>query len=175
MKALLYLTIVVLHSLGLAKVSFAQSCTISEKTPRSCACNNGTYTIYDYTYRDLQHRVCRTSSDPCTCPAPGNGFNATIVPNTSSGPSGSYLNSCRNCHLHGNTLTCASCKDRHGSWETNVSLDISTCGGGIENVNGRLMCPGRPEPVSAAPPPIGGNIDWSTVRPNGREGMGRTR
>jgi len=127
---------------------YAQQCTLSGSSPKQCVCNSGSHTIYEHTYTDLQGRVCRTSSDPCLCPANSGATQGTVSagqPSTSQGalPRGTYQESCSNCRTTGAVLRCSSCKDGSGSWSNDPTLNTSNCAGGIENIRGKLWCPER--------------------------------
>lgn len=156
-----YAAVVVLF--GAVSSGHAQQCTLSGSSPKQCVCNSGSHTIYEHTYRDLQGRICRTSSDPCLCPtAQGNSPGTTQrsdpvgQPSKSQGglPSGTYQESCSNCRTVGVVLRCSSCKDGSGSWSNDPTLNTSNCVGGIENIRGKLWCPERPTPS-----PPGGPIE----------------
>jgi len=56
-------------------------------------------------------------------------------------PNGSYLQSCRNIEIHGDTLV-ADCLRVDGRWSRS-GLDVGRCRGDIANNNGELVCPRR--------------------------------
>ena len=54
-------------------------------------------------------------------------------------PEGSYLETCRNVEMHGDTLV-ADCQRRDGRWDRS-GLDMDRCrGGDIANLDGQLAC-----------------------------------
>ncbi len=56
-------------------------------------------------------------------------------------PRGSYLNSCANARINGNTLS-ADCKDQNGNWQSTSLDNFNQCPrGSISNLNGNLTCP----------------------------------
>jgi hypothetical protein len=55
-------------------------------------------------------------------------------------PPGSYLQTCSDANLSGDTLT-AQCKDRSQTLHQTFLTRASHCNRGIENIEGRLACP----------------------------------
>ena len=54
-------------------------------------------------------------------------------------PRGSYTETCRDIHLHGDVLR-ARCQTRDGRWAWSQLNDWDSCVGGIVNIDGQLRC-----------------------------------
>ncbi|PWC54736.1 CVNH domain-containing protein [Azospirillum sp. TSO22-1] len=57
-------------------------------------------------------------------------------------PDGSYLETCDNVRMRGDTLS-ATCATRNGRAVQSSLRNAMDCSGGIENINGRLACSGQ--------------------------------
>lgn len=57
-------------------------------------------------------------------------------------PDGSYLDTCRDARMRGDTLS-ATCEARNGRAAQSSLRNAMDCSGDIENINGRLTCNGR--------------------------------
>lgn len=57
-------------------------------------------------------------------------------------PDGSYLETCGNVRMRGDTLS-ATCTNRNGEGIRSSLRNAMDCSGGIENINGRLTCTGQ--------------------------------
>lgn len=57
-------------------------------------------------------------------------------------PDGSYLETCGNARMRGDTLS-ATCETRNGRAVQSSLRNAMDCSGGIENANGRLVCSGQ--------------------------------
>jgi hypothetical protein len=78
-------------------------------------------------------------------------------------PEGSYLDSCRNTYVEGNTLY-GECQDSRGKWKKTWISNFDYCTGDIYNNNGVLDCRGGSAPAAKAPPPPAGGLPggpWS--------------
>lgn len=67
-------------------------------------------------------------------------------------PRGSYLESCRELYVDGDTLY-GECRDKRGRWKKTWISGYAYCGGDIFNNNGVLDCRGDRLPPPAPPPP----------------------
>lgn len=54
-------------------------------------------------------------------------------------PSGSYLQTCYDCRMFGNSRLECACKDMQGNFRS-TSLDVRNCRSDIANINGELRC-----------------------------------
>src|SRR5262245_11527413 len=72
-------------------------------------------------------------------------------------PEGSYLDTCRNLYIEGDTLY-GECQDNRGKWKKTWISGYQYCDGDIVNNNGVLDCRGgrRPDEAEPAAPAEGG-------------------
>ena len=75
-------------------------------------------------------------------------------------PGGSYLRSCTDVQMRGNTLM-GVCRRGNGRMESSVLPDVNRCAGGVANENGELTCNngalrGSSRPAFAEPYPYRG-------------------
>ena len=54
-------------------------------------------------------------------------------------PNGSYVQTCQNVSMNGNTLQ-ASCQKGNGRWKNASLRHVDQCNGDIANINGKLQC-----------------------------------
>jgi hypothetical protein len=67
------------------------------------------------------------------------GLACAPLAHAQSTPQGSYLRSCANAHVEGDTLV-ARCRTENGREDHAVLGDLGRCHGDIANINGRLVC-----------------------------------
>lgn len=72
-------------------------------------------------------------------------------------PEGSYLESCRNLYIEGNTLY-GECQDSRSKWKKTWISGYDYCAGDIFNNNGVLDCRGGRKPAAAPAKPATGGL-----------------